>query len=62
MGEARPGFLKPISTRSPSVTIEYDVRSGRKERTFTEAYQAKQFYVRMFSQGKNPTIKKETDQ
>ena len=56
MGEARPGFLRPISTRSPSVTIEYDCNGKRATKLFEQAHKARSFYGKKFAAGKNPRV------
>ncbi len=38
------------------VTVEYDGRGGRKCRTFDDAYEARQFYARVFKAGKRPRV------
>jgi recombinase len=38
------------------VSIEYDCRGRRQARTFDDAYEARQFYARMFKSGKRPRV------
>jgi hypothetical protein len=48
-----------ISTRMPSVAVEYDCKGKRKTKEFgTDAYAAKRFYQAKLKAGKHPCIKK----
>lgn len=40
------------------ITVSYDTAKGRVERSFTDQYRAKSFYVGKFKEGKNPKITK----
>ena len=52
---------KPVSTRLPAVVVEYDVRGGRKQKRFENAYEARRFFVVKDRAGKNPKLTKETE-
>ena len=49
---------KPISTRLPSVVVEYDCRGRRATKQFDDAYAARRFYASKFKSGKNPVVKR----
>lgn len=48
---------QPISTRLPSVAVEYDNRGQRVRKEFTDAYAARRFYTQKMKDGKNPQVK-----
>jgi ribosome-binding protein aMBF1 (putative translation factor) len=48
----------PISTRMPSVVVEYDRYGQRAIKRFDDAYEARRFYALKLSQGKNPQVRK----
>lgn len=50
---------QPISTRTASVTIEYDSHGKRVTKFFECAHKARSFYVAKFKANKNPTVKGE---
>ncbi len=51
--------MTAISTRMPSVAVEYDCKGKRKTKEFgTDAYAAKRFYQAKLKAGKHPCIKK----
>ena len=50
---------KPISTRSPSVLVEYDRRGERVAKRFEDGYAARRFYCSKLKQGLNPKVKKD---
>ena len=56
MDQSKPGSMKPISTRSPSVTIEYDCNGKRATKFFDVAYKARVFYAMKYKLGKNPQV------
>ena len=47
-----------ISSRVPSVVVEYDCRGQRAEKKFNDAYEARWFYVKQDREGKNPKLRK----
>jgi hypothetical protein len=47
-----------ISDQMPPVKVEYDGRKGRQSKHFTDAYEARRFYVAKFKLGKKPQVKK----
>lgn len=51
-------MTQPISTRLPSVVVEYDCRGRRATKQFDDAYAARRFYTQKFKQGKNPVVKR----
>jgi len=51
---------KPISTRHPSVVVEYDCRGERKQKRFDDLIKARRLWLHKERTGKNPKVKKET--
>ena len=47
----------PISTRLPSVAVEYDSRGQRVRKLFADAFAARRFYTQKAREGKNPQVK-----
>ncbi len=41
-----------------NVAVEYDQRGKRVTKQFTNAYEARRFYVRMLKANRNPLVKK----
>jgi len=52
----KPGSQLPISTRMPSVYVEYDTNNGRQTKFFEQAHQARSFYSSMLRQNRNPRV------
>jgi hypothetical protein len=50
--------MSSISNRLPPVIVQYDVRNGRRSKSFKDAYAARRFYIIKIKAGKNPTLKK----
>jgi len=48
---------QPISTRMPAVVVEYDCHAHRVAKHFTNAYQARRFYVAKFNAGRSPRVR-----
>lgn len=54
--------MAAISTRMPSVAVEYDCKGARKTKEFgTDAYAARRFYQLKLKAGKRPCIKPGVD-
>lgn len=49
---------KPISTRQPGATVEYDCKGKRVRKFFADAFAAKTFYIAKDKAGKNPRVVK----
>jgi hypothetical protein len=45
-----------ISSRTPAVIVEYDMRGGRAQKLFTDAYLGRRFFVAKDKAGKNPKV------
>lgn len=50
-----------ISTRMPSVAIEYDLGKKRVAKLFTSPHEAKRFYTVKLIKGKNPKVLKDAN-
>ena len=50
--------MAAISNRMPSVVVEYDYQGQRAEKKFSDAYEARRFYVKQDREGKNPKLRK----
>lgn len=46
-----------LSPKIASVTVEYDANGKRKEKTFTDAFASRRFYVAKSKAGANPKVK-----
>lgn len=46
----------PANTPQQPVTVAYDCRGTRTTKTFTDAYEARRFYVSKYRAGKNPKV------
>ena len=47
-----------ISNRMPPVTVVYDCGKRRAEKTFTDPYEARRFYMLKLKLNKNPELRK----
>lgn len=46
----------------PPVEVEYDLNEGRTSKRFDDAFAARRFYAKMMREGKNPKVKKATEE
>lgn len=49
---------RPIGTPDPVVDITYESNGERRAKRFTNAREARRFYIAKFKAGKNPTVKR----
>lgn len=55
---SNPAYFMGRVAPPKSVTVEYDCRGRREQKTFTDVFKARSFYTQKFKAGLNPRFVK----